>query len=156
MGARHAIERQRGFFFQKRDDADRRLLHQRPIVRPARIQRIVDGHKEAYLRRAPNIQALPGARDLLAALTDAGVPWAIATSSHMDTAGPTLALIGVDAARAAVITRGEVEHAKPDPDLFLAAAARISMPIGDSTVVGDAVVAWSLWQASLRHRRVVL
>jgi beta-phosphoglucomutase-like phosphatase (HAD superfamily) len=29
-----------------------------------------------------------------------------------------------------------VEHAKPDPDLFLAAAERLGVPIGDAVVVG--------------------
>jgi tetratricopeptide (TPR) repeat protein len=31
----------------------------------------------------------------------------------------------------------QVSHAKPDPDLFLAAADRLGVPIGDSVVVGD-------------------
>src|SRR5512146_1504956 len=62
---------------------------------PERIERIGAWHAEAYLRRAPGISALPGARDLLSALTAAGIPWAIATSSRMETARPTLELIGV-------------------------------------------------------------
>jgi beta-phosphoglucomutase-like phosphatase (HAD superfamily) len=33
--------------------------------------------------------------------------------------------------------RDQVGHAKPDPDLFLATAERLGMPIGDSVVVGD-------------------
>jgi phosphoglycolate phosphatase-like HAD superfamily hydrolase len=44
-----------------------------------------------------------------------------------------------------VITRDRVPHAKPDPDLFLAAAARLGVDIGDSIVVGDSV--WDLLAA---------
>jgi beta-phosphoglucomutase-like phosphatase (HAD superfamily) len=38
---------------------------------------------------------------------------------------------------ASVITRDEVEHAKPDPDLFLAAADRLGADIQSPIVVGN-------------------
>jgi phosphoglycolate phosphatase-like HAD superfamily hydrolase len=38
-----------------------------------------------------------------------------------------------------------VPYAKPDPDLFLAAAARLGVPISDSVVVGDSI--WDLLAA---------
>ena len=44
-----------------------------------------------------------------------------------------------------VVTRDEVEHAKPDPDLFLAAADRVGVDIEHSTVVGDSV--WDMLAA---------
>ena len=43
-----------------------------------------------------------------------------------------------------VITRDQVDHAKPDPDLFLAAADRLGVDISESVVVGDSV--WDLLQ----------
>src|SRR5678815_5940594 len=60
-----------------------------------RVERLARAHAAAYLRRAGGIRALPGARDLLRALADAHIPWAIATSSRLETAAPTLELIGV-------------------------------------------------------------
>ena len=42
------------------------------------------------------VQPLPGARELLIYLTDAQIPWAIATSGHMETARPVLARLGID------------------------------------------------------------
>src|ERR1700690_3041110 len=57
-------------------------------IEPERIARIGKWHAEAYLRRANDVRALPGARELLTALTDANIPWAIATSSRMETARP--------------------------------------------------------------------
>jgi phosphoglycolate phosphatase-like HAD superfamily hydrolase len=48
-----------------------------------------------------------------------------------------------------VITREDVKHAKPDPDLFLAAAERLGVDIGQCIVVGDSV--WDLL-ASQRAR----
>jgi phosphoglycolate phosphatase-like HAD superfamily hydrolase len=38
-----------------------------------------------------------------------------------------------------IVTRDQVAHAKPDPDLFLAAAERLGRPIRDCIVVGDSV-----------------
>jgi HAD superfamily hydrolase (TIGR01509 family) len=114
-------------------------------LEPARIERLARWHAEAYLRHARDIRPLPGARKLLDALVEAGIPWAIATSARMETARPTLALIGVSPERDPVVTRDEVEHAKPDPDLFLAAADRVGVDIERSFVVGDSV--WDMLAA---------
>jgi hypothetical protein len=50
----------------------------------------------------------------------------IATSGRGSTAWPALELLGV-AADTPMITRDMVAHAKPDPDLFLAAAALLDV-----------------------------
>ncbi len=87
-------------------------------------------------RVRPRTRALPGARELLAYLSDNGIPWAIATSGRIETAGPVLKILGVDPARHIVITRDMVRYAKPDPDLFLAAAEKLEVDIGTACVVG--------------------
>ena len=112
----------------------------------ARAQRLRQLHAQAYQRRAAEIMPLPGARELVATLSDAGIPWAIATSGRMQTAGPVLESLGIDLARVPVITRDQVRHAKPDPDLFVAAAERLGVPIGNATVVGDAT--WDMLAAT--------
>jgi HAD superfamily hydrolase (TIGR01509 family) len=101
-------------------------------------------HAEAYARLVGQVRPLPGARELLEQLSRARVPWAIATSGWMDSARPALDLLGVGA-DAAIVTRDQVLHAKPDPDLFLAAAARLGAPIEASVVIGDSV--WDLLAA---------
>jgi HAD superfamily hydrolase (TIGR01549 family) len=101
-------------------------------------------HAEAYARLATTIRPLPGARELLAYLTQAAVPWAIATSGRMESARPTLEMLAVPP-DVPIITRDLVQHAKPDPDLFLAAAERLGVAISDSIVVGDSV--WDLLAA---------
>jgi HAD superfamily hydrolase (TIGR01509 family) len=102
-------------------------------------------HAEAYARLVNQVRPLAGARELLGYLTDAGVPWAIATSGWMQSARPALEMLGVDPDNAAIVTRDQVRYAKPDPDLFLAAARSLGVPIGDSVVVGDSV--WDLLAA---------
>ena len=114
-----------------------------------RIERLQHRHAEAYKRVASQIQPLPGARALIAALTDAGIPWAIATSGRMETAAPVLATLGVSPERVPVITRDLVKYAKPDPDLFLAAADRLGVSIQAASVVGDSV--WDMLAARRAH-----
>jgi HAD superfamily hydrolase (TIGR01509 family) len=101
-------------------------------------------HAEAYAALGPRVRPLPGARELLAHLTATGTSWAIATSGYRESAGPTIDHLGVPA-DVPVITRDLVERAKPDPDLFLAAAERLGVDIEDCVVVGDSV--WDLLAA---------
>ena len=101
-------------------------------------------HAAAFARLVGAVRPLPGARELLTYLTKARVPWAIATSGWIDSARPMLELLGVPAG-VPVITRDQVAHAKPDPDLFLAAAAKLEVPIDSCIVVGDSV--WDLLAA---------
>src|SRR6266478_8158545 len=107
----------------------------------ARIGRL---HIEAYVQRISQVRPLPGARELLARLSQAAVPWAIATSGRNESARPALATLDLPAG-VPVITRDQVQHAKPDPDLFLEAARRLDVAIGDAVVVGDSV--WDMLAA---------
>jgi HAD superfamily hydrolase (TIGR01509 family) len=90
------------------------------------------------------VRPLPGARELLATLSERGVPWAVATSGRLESARPTLTLLGVPS-EVPVVTRDQVAHAKPDPDLFLAAADRLGVDVAQCIVVGDSV--WELLAA---------
>ncbi len=102
-------------------------------------------HAQAYARMINQVRPLPGARELLQHLSKAGIPWAIATSGLMESAGLALKVLGVDPRKATVVTRDQVRHAKPDPDLFVEAAERLGADISTSIVVGDSV--WDLLAA---------
>ncbi len=103
-----------------------------------------DLHVEAFVRHYDSVQPLPGARELLATLTEEEVPWAIATSGPLRYAGLARELLELPP-ETPMITRDQVRHAKPDPDLFLAAARRIGVDVRNSMVVGDSV--WDLLAA---------
>src|SRR5262245_51418927 len=64
-----------------------------------RKARLREAHAAALNRRQGEIRPLPGARALLAALTEAGIPWAIATSGRMEAARPSLEKLGLDLER---------------------------------------------------------
>src|ERR1700692_4852415 len=108
------------------------------------VERMQVLHMQAFLRQPSQVRPLPGATDLLAALSGQGVPWAIATSGRRDGAQPALDMLGVGP-DTVVVTRDQVQHAKPDPDLFLVAAERLHVDIETSVVVGDSV--WDLLAA---------
>lgn len=111
-----------------------------------RVERLRLAHVAAYRHYADRIRPLPGARELLAFLTDAGIPWAIATSGRMETASVNLAALGVDPELNPVVTRDQVRFAKPDPDLFVAAAERLGARIETAVVVGDSI--WDMLAAT--------
>jgi HAD superfamily hydrolase (TIGR01549 family) len=101
-------------------------------------------HWAVYARLLGHVRPLPEARELLTYLSELNVPWAIATSGYEESARPVIDLLGVGS-DVPVVTRDLVGHAKPDPDLFLAAAERLGVNIEDSVVVGDSV--WDLLAA---------
>jgi len=111
-----------------------------------RGERLRKAHATAYRRMGERIRPLPGARELLGWLTEAGIAWAIATSGRMETASVNLKALGVDPDKRPVVTRDQVKYAKPDPDLFLAAAERLGAPIETAFVVGDSI--WDMLAAA--------
>jgi HAD superfamily hydrolase (TIGR01509 family) len=111
---------------------------------PEVIRALPGLHAEAFVRRFESVRPLPGAVELLATLTEHHTPWAIATSGPERYARLSVDLLGLPA-DTPLITRDQVRYAKPDPDLFLTAAARIGADIENSVVVGDSV--WDLLAA---------
>jgi HAD superfamily hydrolase (TIGR01549 family) len=113
-------------------------------VTSADSERLREYHAEAYARMVGQVRLLPGARALLEYLTGAAVPWSIATSGWRKSAQPALDMLGVGP-DVPIITRDQVRYAKPDPDLFVAAAEGLGVSIESSVVVGDSV--WDLLAA---------
>jgi HAD superfamily hydrolase (TIGR01509 family) len=111
---------------------------------PEEVEHVQQLHAAAFGRYSDEVRPLPGACQLMAYLAEAGVPHAIATSGYRQSAGPSLAKLGIGR-NIPVITRDQVAHAKPDPDLFLAAAECLGVAIEQSVVVGDSI--WDLLAA---------
>ncbi|MGH7521974.1 MAG: HAD family hydrolase [Gemmatimonadales bacterium] len=101
-------------------------------------------HARLFAAQLRDIRPLPGAKALVRHLTKTKVPWAVATSGALASARPLLKLIDLPPG-VPIITRDDVQHAKPNPDLWLAAAARLGVPIESAIAVGDSV--WDLLAA---------
>ena len=82
---------------------------------------------------------LPGAQDLLPALTAAGFHTALATSSKTEHLSAILANAGHDLRPLAnaVVTGSDVKASKPAPDLLLAAAQRLGLEPRECVMIGD-------------------
>ncbi len=110
----------------------------------AEIESLQADHEREYLAQLGTVRALPGAAELLSALTSNGISWAIATSGRRAVAARALPMLGLPD-DAPLVTRDMVRRAKPDPDLFLAAAALLGVEPQNAMVVGDSV--WDLLAA---------
>lgn len=107
----------------------------------ARLQK---RHGEIFREILPERRPLPGAIELLERLRAGGVVYGIATSGRRPEIDLSLEVLGVPR-ETVVVDRGDVERAKPEPDLFLACQERLGVAIADCYVIGDAV--WDLLAA---------
>lgn len=112
-------------------------------------ERIQHAHGDHFQLVKDQVRPFPGAKDLLDALTAFNVPWAIATSGHIRSASHGLEMLGILDGPAPIVTRDMVRFAKPDPDLFLAAAIELDVPIATAFVIGDSV--WDMFAAGRVH-----
>ncbi|QEC50663.1 HAD family phosphatase [Baekduia soli] len=72
-----------------------------------------------------DIEPRPGAIDLVHALRDAGIPYAVASNSPRAFVDRVLRTAGVDALFAVTVAGDEVQHPKPAPDIYLEACRRL-------------------------------
>jgi beta-phosphoglucomutase len=91
---------------------------------------LADGH-------APPV---PGVVEFVRGLAAADVPRALATSAVAESAARILEGLGLAAAFPVQVTAGQVRRGKPDPEVYLTAAARLGVPPGACVVFEDAVV----------------
>jgi beta-phosphoglucomutase len=107
---------------------------------PERAVRIAEAKEADYRRLAQQhgLAPLPGAREWVTALKAAGWRQAIATSAPRANADVMLAALGMTSMFDALVVAEDVSHGKPDPEVFLTAAARVGVPPSRSIVVEDA------------------
>jgi HAD superfamily hydrolase (TIGR01509 family) len=91
---------------------------------------------EMFDQRNRDPRPLPGARELLGRLDEAGVTWAIATSSRAAQVAASVAALRLSTPPR-IVDGSAVERAKPAPDLLLLAAQRLDVEAGECWYVGD-------------------
>jgi HAD superfamily hydrolase (TIGR01509 family) len=113
-------------------------------ISPQEVETLQRRHRELFAQILPERRPLPGAVGLLAFLRSANIPYAIATSGRRPEIDASLEALKVGE-EVKVITYGDVERGKPEPDLFLASQQRLGVRVEDCYVVGDAV--WDILAA---------
>jgi HAD superfamily hydrolase (TIGR01509 family) len=107
---------------------------------PERMRRLSD-EKESRFRalvRAHGVEPLPGVREWVARLHGEGWLHAIATSAPRANLEALSDAMGMRQYFGAGVAAEDVTHGKPDPEVFLLAAARLGAEPGRSIVVEDA------------------
>ena len=101
---------------------------------------------QAFLRRyneavlellAQPVEPLPGVRELLAELRARGLPIGLASASLRQWVNATIRGLHIENAFDATVSASEVEHSKPAPDLYLAAAEKLGVPAAECLAVED-------------------
>ena len=114
----------------------RRLLGDLPQEETERLM----AAKEAAFRRrvAGNVQALPGAAELVRRARVAGLKQAIVSSTPCENIELVVDSLGLRSMFDTLVGEEDAQHGKPDPEGFLVAAERLSVPPADSVVLEDA------------------
>jgi len=117
---------------------------------PAEVERL-SLRKEALYREVVKdwgLEPLPGVVPWLEALRDAGVPRAIASSTHRKNIDLSLGILGIGEFFTGIVTAENVSHGKPHPEVFQKAAESVGLPAEGCVVFEDAFVGIEAARAS--------
>jgi beta-phosphoglucomutase len=105
----------------------------------ARVREIDDRKEALYRERVSReFPEMEGARDLVGALRAEGVRVAVGSSGPPENVALAIARLGGAASFDAAVTGMDVTRGKPDPEVFLLAAARVGAAPAGSVVIEDA------------------
>jgi len=82
---------------------------------------------------------MPGAIDLLSALHERDIPMAVASSAPRQNTEAFLKMLGIESFFKAIVSGEEVARGKPDPQIFILAAAKLNAEPCCCAVIEDAV-----------------
>jgi HAD superfamily hydrolase (TIGR01509 family) len=96
-------------------------------------------HSEYYTGMASRLKVLPGARELLAAVAERGMKVVLATSAPEDELEMLRDVLEVEDAVWSVTSAGDVETAKPEPDIVEVALKKGETDADGAIFVGDSI-----------------
>ncbi len=112
------------------------------------IARLEKKHEAAFLKSSRDPRILPGSKELLKFLSRNRIRWAVATTGGKKQTARLLKKLEIPPG-VPIITGDDVAKTKPSPDIFVVAAERLDVPIGECIVIGDSV--WDML-AAVRKR----
>ena len=112
-----------------------------------------DGHSSHYEPFKKHIKAFPKAADFLSELAGRGGRVILATSSDEEDLERLREAIDAEDAVDDAVSKGDVSHSKPAPDIFEAALKKFDLDPGRTMVVGD--TAWDVEAAGKLDLQVV-
>lgn len=109
------------------------------LIGPDGHEAVQDGWRERFRAARPQATAFEGAGALLRRLADLGARVVIASSSEQDDVDALVALLHADDAISAVTSSQDVGEAKPAPDIFQVALAKVGGEPANAVAIGDSV-----------------
>ena len=127
-----------GAFGMGSDDIMRMLLPE-AVIRERGLQALCD-EKEAIYREiyAPDIRPVAGLRALLDRLRAAGIRCAVGSSGCRTNIDFVLEKCGIEGCFDVIVSGDRVAHCKPDPEIYLTAAAELGLNPAECVVFEDA------------------
>jgi HAD superfamily hydrolase (TIGR01549 family) len=127
----------------------RQLLRElKDAPRKIDMEPLEKNHDIEFQRANPHPKPLPGANELLEYLTRRGIKWAIATTGGKKQTQRLVKNLSIPK-KVPLVTGDDVAKAKPSPDVFVLAAERLRVPIGDCIVTGDSI--WDVLAAGRKR-----
>jgi HAD superfamily hydrolase (TIGR01549 family) len=109
------------------------------LIGPGDHEHVTDGWRRRFRAVRSEARALAGAGALVRAVAGRGAQVVIASSSEQEDVDALLALLDADDAISAVTTSADVGEAKPAPDVFEVALAKVGGRPSEAIAVGDSV-----------------
>jgi HAD superfamily hydrolase (TIGR01509 family) len=109
--------------------------------------RLKEGHSRYYRQTVSMLRPLPGARELLHRVADSGLQVVLATSAPEDELATLREVLECDDVVSEVTSSGDVDTAKPKPDIVQVALGRAGVTADRAVFIGDAV-----WDAEAARR----
>ncbi|HEY3375839.1 MAG TPA: HAD family phosphatase [Candidatus Aquicultor sp.] len=100
-------------------------------------QTIVEEKWRIYKQYLPAVKPFPGVKELFTLLKERGIKTALATSTIRRDADYYSDLLSIKSMLDAVVTGEDTQRSKPDPEIFLKAAAELNVSPEHAVVVGD-------------------
>ncbi len=100
---------------------------------------VTEAHSRHFAPYLGRIRPLPGAADLLAATARLGLNVVLATSAKDEELDLMLEALGAQDAIGTVVSSGDVDEAKPEPEIVDRALSESGTDPGRAIMVGDAV-----------------
>ncbi len=113
------------------------------LERPGEGEALMDELLELVMDEAlKGVEPRPGALELLARLSDAGVPLAVASNSEPQFVQRVLSGAGLleHGPFETVVTAADIEHPKPAPDIYLEACRRLAVAPASAIALEDSPI----------------
>jgi HAD superfamily hydrolase (TIGR01509 family) len=141
LGREFTVEHKRTLIGSSRSLAAAKL--ETILERPGKGEELMDELHELVMEEAlQGVAPRPGAIELLARLTDAAIPLAVASNSERAFLERTLGGAGLlhDGPFATIVSANDVEHPKPAPDIYREACARLGVAPADAVALEDSPI----------------